>query len=210
MPNPTLTFDPERMYTRVKAFAAAKGWTDTLAALPFARKMHGEQNRKDGLPYIVHPLVMACHAIALGVHDDTVVAALLLHDVPEDCNVDVHDLPVSAETKDTVQALTHMKAVPNEAYYAPIQTRPKAALCKIFDRCHNVSTMSGVFSLEKTESYIQEADDFVMPLFPIVKDAFPQWSDAIFVLKYHVMSVDNSLRAILAMPENGSDTKGAS
>lgn len=204
----TLTFNAEHMYTRVKSFAAAKGWADTLAALPFARKAHGGQNRKDGLPYIVHPLVMACHAIALGVHDDCVIAALLLHDVPEDCDVDVRDLPVSAETQDIVLALTHMKAVPNEAYYAPIQARPKAALCKIFDRCHNVSTMSGVFKTEKVRSYIKEADDFVMPLFPIVKEAFPQWSDAIFVLKYHVMSVDNSLRAILAMPETTAESKG--
>ncbi len=200
MATPTLTFDAERMYTRVKSFAAAKGWADVLAALPYARKMHGSQNRKDGLPYIVHPLVMACHAIALGVHDDTVIAALLLHDVPEDCGADVDDLPVSDETRGIVLALTHMKSVPNEAYYGPIQARPKAALCKIFDRCHNVSTMSGVFSIEKTRSYIEEADDFVMPLFPVVKEAFPQWSDAIFVLKYHVMSVDNSLRAILSMP----------
>lgn len=208
MPVPTLTFNPERMFTRIRGFAQAKGWTDTLSALGFARKTHMGQDRKDGLPYIVHPLTMACHAIALGVHDDCVVAALLLHDVPEDCGVDARDLPVSQETKEIVLALTHMKAVPNAAYYAPIQTKPKAALCKIFDRCHNVSTMSGVFSLKKTRDYIREADEFVMPLFPVVKEAFPQWSDAIFVLKYHVMSVDNSLRAILAMPEI-SDKGGA-
>lgn len=208
MPVPTLTFNPERMFTRIRGFAQAKGWTDTLSALGFARKAHMGQDRKDGLPYIVHPLTMACHAIALGVHDDCVVAALLLRDVPEDCGVDARDLPVSQETKEIVLALTHMKAVPNAAYYAPIQTKPKAALCKIFDRCHNVSTMSGVFSLKKTRDYIREADEFVMPLFPVVKEAFPQWSDAIFVLKYHVMSVDNSLRAILAMPEI-SDKGGA-
>lgn len=94
MPVPTLTFNPERMFTRIRGFAQAKGWTDTLSALGFARKAHMGQDRKDGLPYIVHPLTMACHAIALGVHDDCVVAALLLHDVPEDCGVDARDLPV--------------------------------------------------------------------------------------------------------------------
>lgn len=84
---PTLEFSHERMYTYIKGYAAALGWTDVLNALAFARRAHGGQARKDGQPYIVHPLTMACHALALGIKDQTVIAGCLLHDVCEDCGV---------------------------------------------------------------------------------------------------------------------------
>ena len=58
--------------------------------------MHHEgQQRKSGEPYIVHPLTMACNALALGIRDDKVVATILLHDVCEDCDVSLKELPIS-------------------------------------------------------------------------------------------------------------------
>ena len=78
-------FDEERMYTYLKAKAQSLGLSQTLAALPFARACHQGQFRKGGkpVPYIIHPLTMACHAFAMGLADDDVLAALLLHDVIE-------------------------------------------------------------------------------------------------------------------------------
>ncbi len=193
----TLDFDPEKMYTWMKGFVAGRQLEDAAAALPFARKCHEGQMRKDGLPYIAHPLTMACHAAALGIWKDTVIAALLLHDVCEDCGVAVEDLPVSQATKDIVRRLTHIKSMSLEDYYKGIEADPDTALCKIFDRCHNVSSMAGAFTPDKTRSYIQESDDHVMPLFRVVKDAAPGYSGALFVLKYHVLSIVNSLAATL-------------
>ena len=74
---------PEKMYTYIKGYATGAGMKETLKALSFAREKHSGQKRKDGQPYIVHPLTMACNAVGMGIRDDAVVATILLHDVPE-------------------------------------------------------------------------------------------------------------------------------
>lgn len=207
---PTLEFNHEKMYTYLKGYAAALGWNDVLNALAFARKAHGGQSRKDGQPYIVHPLTMACHALALGIKDQVVVAGCLLHDVCEDCGVKPEDLPVSDGVKDVVRRLTHIKGVPDDVYYGEVGGRWESALDKILDRCHNVSSMAGVFTPEKCAGYIQEAEDWVMPLFRKIKDEKPEYGDVLFVLKYHILSVDKSLAALLeGIGDDSAPKKGA-
>lgn len=194
---PTLDFSAERMYTYIKGFAAALNWTDALNALSFARKMHAGQDRKDGQPYIVHPLTIACHALALGIKSEAVIAACLLHDICEDCGVRPEDLPVSKPVQDSVRRLTHIKTVPLDVYYAEIRTDWVACLVKILDRCHNVSSMAGTFTAAKCRDYIQESDTYVMPLFRVLKSEKPQLGDILFVLKYHITAMDNSMAALL-------------
>lgn len=192
-------FKTEKMYTYCKGFFAAMNWTDALNALVFAKKQHDGVTRKDGVtPYLVHPLTITCHTLALGIRDEAIIAAELMHDIPEDCHVPVEDLPVAnEEIKHIVRLLTHEKGVPLAVYYKQIATNPKAMLAKLFDRCDNVSTMAGVFKLQKTESYIQETNEYVMPLYRAAKNAWPQYSSALFVLKYHIMSVVDGLADII-------------
>lgn len=204
MPTP---FDADRMFTYLKGYFSALKWDDALNALTFAKRAHDGQFRKSGEPYLVHPLTITCHAMALGVKSETVAAAGLLHDVVEDCGVRVDQLPVkNPDIKDVVRRLTHVKSVPLDAYYAEIANSPEATLVKLFDRCDNVSTMAGVFRTEKTLDYIKETDDYVMPLHRKAKDYWPQYSDALFVLKYHIRSVDDGLRAVLTAADK--DVKG--
>lgn len=55
-------FDTDHMYTYMKGYCMGKGWPDAVSALSFAREQHRDQTRKDGQPYLCHPLAMACHA----------------------------------------------------------------------------------------------------------------------------------------------------
>lgn len=191
-------FSIERMHTYLRGYYSAMGWDDALRALAFAREKHGGQYRKSGEPYLIHPLTIACHAAALGIRIEAVHVACLLHDVPEDCGVDPMDLPVQDQhAKDAVRLLTHQKGVPLDVYYAGIARDPIASLSKILDRCDNVSTMGGVFPDAKTLDYIKETEDYVMPLWRTTKDKWPEFGDALFVLKYHVLSVTASLAAVI-------------
>ena len=89
----------DKMYTYLKAFFRGAGMKESMKALQYAREQHKEQTRKNGVPYIVHPLSMACYAAALGISDDITMATILLHDVPEDCNVPIEQLPFSDGVK---------------------------------------------------------------------------------------------------------------
>lgn len=95
-------FDEERMYTFIKGKATALKLAGTLRALPYAREQHKDQRRegKGAVPYINHPLTMVCHALAMGVKDDDILSAILLHDVVEDCGQKLEDLPCNEQVRD--------------------------------------------------------------------------------------------------------------
>ena len=56
-------------------------------AYNFAKRLHGTQTRKDGTPYIGHPVDVALILAKLN-FDENVVSAAMLHDVVEDCDCD--------------------------------------------------------------------------------------------------------------------------
>ena len=83
----------EHMKTYVKTAAKMLGMKDTLAAVDFAVKAHeGQKRKKSDTPYIYHPLNMACHALSMGVKEDEIIAAIMLHDVIEDCGKTLDEL----------------------------------------------------------------------------------------------------------------------
>lgn len=197
-------FDTVRTYSYIKGMAMGCGWTNTVEALAYAREKHRDQYRKSGEPYFIHPLTIAGHAVALGIHDDATIAAALLHDVVEDCNVQVSDLPVSQEVQEIVKALTFSyehddKNVGLKYYYANILENRKACIIKLLDRCNNVSTMAGVFTEKKLVEYIKETEEYVLPLIRAVKDKWPTDSNLLFVLKYHIQAVTDGLKACMEM-----------
>lgn len=197
-------FDPVKSFSYIKGMAMGLHWNNTIRALNFARTAHDGQFRKGGEPYFSHPLTVACHAIALGLHDDHIIAACLLHDVIEDCNVSINDLPVDDETRHAVKLLTKSHMIPvtqkdayTEAYYKAISEDRIASLIKILDRCNNVSTMAGVFTPEKIVEYIDETNHHTLPLIRTTKDQWPEHSEPLFVLKYHIMAITDGLTAAM-------------
>ncbi|MBE6027512.1 MAG: helix-turn-helix domain-containing protein [Clostridiales bacterium] len=190
----------EHMKTYVKTFAKTAQMENTLKALDFALAAHEGQPRKNSeLPYIVHPLNMACHALALGIKEDEIIAGILLHDVIEDCKKEdgtgytTEDLPVNDETRKIVALMTCPEKTPEtrEAvlteYYKGLATYPKAALVKLIDRCNNLTTMS--WGLERWKIYrmIRETDKYYPVLIKVVKD-IPEYNDAAWLLKYQIDS----------------------
>ena len=202
-------FAEERMYTFVKTAATARGLCQTLMALPFAREKHEGQTRKhlegeEIVPFINHPLTMACHALAMDIRDDNVLAAILLHDVVEDCNdVEPEDLPVNDTVRDTVVRMTHTWPKGGDTpegmrkYYDRILESPAASLVKIIDRCNNLSMMPTGFTHEKMASYIVETEKYVFPVMKHLKETAPEYSNALFLLKYQMVSMMESLKRLL-------------
>lgn len=201
-------FNPDKMYTYIRGFATALRMEQTLKALTFSREKHQGQLRKSGEPYIVHPLTMACDAMSMGIKDDNIIATILLHDVCEDCGVSLQELPVNDVVRRGVQLMTftvldgETKEIAKTRYYNMLIQSKEAVITKLIDRCHNVSSMAGTFSIEKLKSYIDETRTYVLPLLRQAKDHFPEESDRLFTLKYHITSVVDAIDLTMQAYEN--------
>jgi (p)ppGpp synthase/HD superfamily hydrolase len=198
-------FSDIHMYTRMRTLAQAENLPNAYKALAYARDMHQGENRKPSkfnnnspaVPYIVHPLMMACHAHALGIRDDQVLATAMLHDVCEDCGIAPNDLPFPENIRHSVALLTKHEGQPTKEYYDGIMTDPCASIVKALDRCNNVSTMAQCFSREKLIEYIRETEQYVYPLLEHIKNEYLEYNDAVFVIKYQILSLIESIKAML-------------
>lgn len=188
----------EHMYQVLESEAKKKGFIQTEKALPFARDCHEGQFRDmDGgpVPYITHPMMVACHLLALGFSEDDLLAAAVLHDVCEDCGVTVDELPVEEHVRGTVGLLTFFqgngetRAEAKARYFRMISESRDAVLIKLVDRCHNLSTMVYGFCPERMKRYIRETEEYIFPFLDLAERQYPELCDAVFLLRYQMESI---------------------
>jgi len=197
-------FTADSMYRYIESWAQGHGMEQTLRVLPMARKWHAGQFRKgqEHIPYIYHPLTVACHALALGLNEDDLVTAALLHDVCEDCGVDPADLPVSEAAREAVKCLTkdssyYLGPENHAPYYEAIAGNRIAIMVKLLDRCNNVSGMAVGFKRERMIDYLRETERWFYPLFDRAVEHYPEMKEMIILLKYHMVSVVDTAKAML-------------
>ena len=79
-------------------------------AYNYAISNHGDQKRKSGEPYIIHPLQVAYILANIGLDDATICAAIL-HDVVEDTDATYDDLvkEFSEEIAEMVDGVTKLR-----------------------------------------------------------------------------------------------------
>lgn len=152
-------------------------------AADFAIQAHAPQQRKDGSPYILHPLRVAIRLAEDGYTHKDLLASALLHDVIEDCEVTKEDLlhTFNNNVAETVELLTKSKGE-EESYFAVLtQSSENAKLVKIYDRLDNLATMHP-FSPEKKQQYIRETKQYFFDLAQFdhglqnkLKEAVAQW-----------------------------------
>lgn len=154
-------------------------WAQSSLALGFAEEKHKDQYRRPsslGIPYLSHPVSMANMALTLGITDDSLIAAILLHDVCEDCDTKVEELPVDDTVKELVDFLTKPgKGGDDLAYYSRLEhcAPIDACLIKVLDRISNLLEAAVGMSPEKIEQYIIETQLMYPRLLERVKDKYP-------------------------------------
>ena len=116
---------------------------DPYAALFIAKRVHRDQKRRGGAPYIFHPVRVAENVRALG-GTDVQVAAALLHDAIEDSPTSnlaalVEEIrrDCGQEVLDLVMVLTHREKETYRQYLAAVHMAGQDAVlikvCDIFD-----------------------------------------------------------------------------
>ena len=122
-------------------------------AVDYARNKHKEQKRKDGSPYIIHPLAVAQIVSEMGLDTDAVLGALL-HDCIEDTDASFDEIsrifsPTVAELVEGVTKLTRANFSSTEQaqmenlrkMFMAMSKDIRVVLIKIADRLHNMRTM---------------------------------------------------------------------
>ena len=122
-------------------------------AIVFARDKHKDQKRKDGSPYIIHPLAVAEVVLEMGLDQDAVLGALL-HDCIEDTDASFDDIAkkfgrTTAELVEGVTKLTRADFSSTEEaqmenlrkMFMAMSKDIRVVLIKIADRLHNMRTM---------------------------------------------------------------------
>ena len=202
-----VNFDADHMFTFVKGRAQLLDMPQTLEVLGLLRRAHGGQVRKSKhgfeVPYVVHPLTLACHALAMDLKDDDVIAACLVHDMIEDFDLKPEELPVNDRVREAVCLVTkptseEKKKDPGweKKYYDSIRKNPLACLIKCLDRCNNLSGMADGFSRKKMAQYTDETDKYYPPLLEVIKKQ-KDWNDAWWLLRYQMTALTEAFKRLL-------------
>jgi len=144
-------------------------------AVEYAQNKHKEQKRKDGSPYIIHPLAVAEIVAEMGLDLDAVLAALL-HDCIEDTDASHEDIEklfgqTVAELVEGVTKLTRANFSSTEQaqmenlrkMFMAMSKDIRVVLIKIADRLHNMRTMQYQTSAKQI-SKCRETMDIYAPL----------------------------------------------
>jgi len=160
--------------------------TDTkliLRAYNFAKNNHGEQLRKSGEPYIIHPVQVAYTLADLGLDDQSICAALL-HDVVEDTEITHQDLinEFGNEIAEMVDGVTKLSKLNYESVEeAQVENYRKMFLAmgkdirvimiKLSDRLHNMRTLK-YLSRDRQIANAKETMDLYAPLANRLRNLF--------------------------------------
>ena len=144
-------------------------------AVDYASKKHASQKRKDGSPYIIHPLSVAQIVTEMGLDMDAILGALL-HDCIEDTDASHEEIeklfgPTVAELVEGVTKLTRADFSSREQaqmenlrkMFMAMSKDIRVVLIKIADRLHNIRTMQ-YQTPAKQIAKCQETMDIYAPL----------------------------------------------
>ncbi len=143
----------EHLEKTIRGYNISADLTQIRAAYEYAREHHGEQMRRDGSPYITHPIHVAQIVAEMRLDSESIIAALL-HDCIEDTDCTYEDIAkrfgvTVADIVDGVTKLTRVKYSTMEEEQMEnlrkmlfaMSRDIRVILIKIADRLHNMRTM---------------------------------------------------------------------
>ena len=200
-------------YDTLKAALQKRGITDDLPiieqAIEYANEKHKYQKRKDGSPYIIHPLAVAAIISEFGLDTDAILASLL-HDCIEDTDASHDDIAsrfgeTVAELVEGVTKLTRANFSSTEQeqmenlrkMFMAMSKDIRVVLIKIADRLHNMRTMQ-YQTPAKQVSKCRETMDIYAPLAHRLGMQKIKWELEDISLRYLVPDDYNTIMSFLS------------
>ena len=177
-------------------------------AVQYANEKHKFQKRKDGSPYIIHPLAVAAIVVEMGLDMDAVLGALL-HDCIEDTDASHEEIErlfgaTVAELVEGVTKLTRADFSSTEEaqmenlrkMFMAMSKDIRVVLIKIADRLHNMRTMQYQTPAKQVKK-CRETMDIYAPLAHRLGMQKMKWELEDIALRYLVPDDYNSIMSYL-------------
>ena len=165
----------EALEASIRAYNPNADFDKIRRAFAYARDKHIHQRRKDGSPYITHPLAVAQVVSDMHLDSESIMAALL-HDCIEDTDATHEEIaklfsPAVAELVEGVTKLTRVQYISKEEeqmenlrkMLMAMSKDIRVILVKIADRLHNMRTMD-YQTAEKQKQKSLETMEIYAPL----------------------------------------------
>ena len=156
----TIATTPDQFFECIDAYLDPADRLQVRKAFEFARQQHGDQIRKSGEPFFIHPLTVAYYLAEFHL-DANALSAALLHDVAEDVSVPIADIErrFGREVAFLVDGVTKLKDVSigvakgrqlsrqeiqdlsTQKLFREMVNDVRVVIIKLFDRLHNMRTI---------------------------------------------------------------------
>lgn len=171
--------DVDKLYADLRKKISAIHNEEEIAvidkAFETAREYHGDQRRRSGEPYIIHPIAVADILVDLGMDWQSIVAALL-HDVVEDTDYTIEQLRASfgGEVAVLVDGVTKLGQVHINSRDSKEQQQAenvrkmllamskdiRVIIVKLADRLHNMRTLEYVTPQKQRDKALETLEIF--------------------------------------------------
>lgn len=189
----TTEFSKLKMASRYWLLGMAEhdsSYRQTLRAFEFMLETH-QGLRKDGVTLeAYHQLSIFSMIRAMYKLLDKpslTLTVCLLHDTYEDYPDTHADLlrmfPEAYNEIVRVSKIREGKKISYDQYFSEMTYCPVTSIVKLVDRIHNLSTMQGVFSLEKEQKYVDEVNEYFIPMIKKSRRLFPSQESAYELIK---------------------------
>ena len=193
----------DKMKISIRGYLIGMGYYKAVEAMNFAEKYHNG-TRKDGNHEFSHQVSQANLYRTYLPHvrqKELGFILIFLHDIVEDKDISLDEIEAKwgIEARYVVDKLTkeyrgHKK--PNNVYYNDIADCPVSSIGKGIDRVHNLTTMLGGFKPQKRIEYIQETQEYVLPMLKQARRNFPDQECVYENLKFIIINQINLYNAL--------------
>jgi GTP diphosphokinase / guanosine-3',5'-bis(diphosphate) 3'-diphosphatase len=160
---PSVSLDGSEFFALVETYLGTRERCRVREAFELARQEHGDQLRKSGEPFFIHPLTVAYYLAEFRLDAPALIAALL-HDAAEDTRLSIAEIDAQfgGEVARLVDGVTKLQAISAGAtrsgklaaesmrdatlhkLFEVMLTDVRVVIIKLFDRLHNMRTVKAL------------------------------------------------------------------
>lgn len=191
----------EKTYFYLKGFADKGKMTNTLTSLALAKQYYNGLFRKSGDAFIIHPLRVCSYLISLGIEDDCICSAALLHEIINQCNLEYNGIEILTKYHlnplilDYIRLLSNSEHYPLPLYYEALSQRPEVMLLKLSNRANTCTKLTNSTD-DEIRAYVDECEKYIYPLCEYGINHYPDYSEKIQLMYHHIHPICNITKSL--------------